>query len=106
MGHIAVHDLERYRLGLVMDEGELAKIGEHLLACPECAECTQKAPTQTEHIGDHDLERYHLGMVVDEGELAAIEEHFLACPECAGRAEEAARCVDEMRVRLVLGDFA
>ena len=30
------HDLERYHLGIVVDEAKLAPLEEHLLACPEC----------------------------------------------------------------------
>jgi hypothetical protein len=43
--HISDHDLERYYLGMVTDEAELASIEEHFLACPDCierAEETQK----------------------------------------------------------------
>lgn len=36
MEYISDHDLERYHLGMVKHEGELASLEEHLLACPEC----------------------------------------------------------------------
>ena len=36
-GHISDHDLERYHLGQVVDESELARLEEHILACPACA---------------------------------------------------------------------
>jgi hypothetical protein len=36
--HLTDHDLERYHLGMVTDETELARIEEHYLGCPECAE--------------------------------------------------------------------
>lgn len=36
--HIPDHDLERYHLGMVTDEAELAQIEEHLLACPQCVD--------------------------------------------------------------------
>lgn len=36
--HITDHDLERYYLGMVKDEAELALLEEHLLACAECAQ--------------------------------------------------------------------
>jgi hypothetical protein len=36
MKHILDHDLERYYLGMVKDEAELAELEEHLLACPDC----------------------------------------------------------------------
>ena len=38
MGHISNEDLERYCLGWIKDEAELAPIEEHLLACSECVE--------------------------------------------------------------------
>ncbi len=38
MNHISDHDLERYHIGMVADKEELARIEEHYLACPECAE--------------------------------------------------------------------
>jgi hypothetical protein len=34
--HITDHDLERYYLGLVRDESELAALEEHILACGSC----------------------------------------------------------------------
>jgi len=36
LNHLADHDLERYYLGMVTDETELAMLEGHLLACPEC----------------------------------------------------------------------
>ena len=33
LGHIGDHDLERYHLGMVKDEAELAALEEHLLWC-------------------------------------------------------------------------
>jgi len=36
--HITDHDLERYHLGMITEEAELAPLEEHLLACPACAE--------------------------------------------------------------------
>jgi hypothetical protein len=36
MEHICDHDLERYHLGMVKDEAELAAIEEHLLWCHIC----------------------------------------------------------------------
>jgi hypothetical protein len=35
--HIPDHDLERYRLGMVTDEAELARLEEHLLGRGGCA---------------------------------------------------------------------
>ena len=36
--HISDHDLERYYLGMVIEELELAPLEEHILACASCAE--------------------------------------------------------------------
>ena len=36
--HISDHDLERYYLGMVTEEDELAPLEEHILCCPVCAE--------------------------------------------------------------------
>jgi len=36
--HISDHDLERYYLGMVTDEEELALLEEHLLWCVQCVE--------------------------------------------------------------------
>jgi hypothetical protein len=36
IGHIDDHDLERYHLGMVTEELELARIEEHLLWCEDC----------------------------------------------------------------------
>ena len=36
--HISDHDLERYYLGMVTEEQELAHLEEHLLCCPPCVE--------------------------------------------------------------------
>ena len=34
--HLSQHDLERYLLGMLKDEAELAPFEEHLLACADC----------------------------------------------------------------------
>jgi hypothetical protein len=36
MNHISDHDLERYYLGHVQNEGELGLLEEHLLWCESC----------------------------------------------------------------------
>jgi hypothetical protein len=36
MNHISDHDLERYYLGQVQNEAELAPLEEHLLCCASC----------------------------------------------------------------------
>jgi hypothetical protein len=38
MTHISDDSLERYCLGRIKDEAELAPLEAHLLACPECVE--------------------------------------------------------------------
>lgn len=41
--HITHHDLERYYLGMIKSEDELARFEEHLLACPECVARAEQA---------------------------------------------------------------
>lgn len=41
--HISDHNLERYYLGMVSDEAELASLEEHLLSCDWCAERAEQA---------------------------------------------------------------
>ena len=41
--HITHHDLERYYLGMIQAEDELARIEEHLLACAECVVRAEQA---------------------------------------------------------------
>jgi hypothetical protein len=43
MRHITAHDLERYHLGMVKDESELAMIEEHLLVCSDCIDAAEGA---------------------------------------------------------------
>ena len=40
--HISDHDLDRYYLGIVADESELAPFEEHLLACPICVQRSEE----------------------------------------------------------------
>jgi len=40
--HISDHDLERYYLGMVIDEAELAPLEEHLLWCTWCVELAEQ----------------------------------------------------------------
>jgi len=61
MNHISAHDLERYQLGMVTDEGELAALEKHYLGCPECAERAEESAQYVDTIraaiivGDFDL---------------------------------------------------
>jgi anti-sigma factor RsiW len=41
--HISDHDLERYYLGMVSEEEELAALEEHLLWCVRCVERAKEA---------------------------------------------------------------
>jgi hypothetical protein len=60
--HIADVDLERYHLGMVKDEAELAPLEEHLLACEACAERAEEAAAYVDALraamieGEFDLE--------------------------------------------------
>jgi len=60
MEHISDHDLERYHLGMVTDEEELAAIEEHYLGCPECAKRAEESAGYVDSIragivkGNHD----------------------------------------------------
>ncbi len=40
--HISDHDLERYYLGMITDETELAQLEEHLLWCAWCLDRAQR----------------------------------------------------------------
>ena len=42
-GHISDDDLERYVMGAVKEEGELAALEEHLLVCGQCIERADEA---------------------------------------------------------------
>ena len=59
--HVTDHDLERYHLGMIVEETELALLEEHLLACSACAERAQAMADYIDAMrraiveGDHDL---------------------------------------------------
>lgn len=59
--HISEHDLERFYLGMIVQEDELATIEEHLLACPECVARAEASDECVDIIrgsliaGDYDL---------------------------------------------------
>lgn len=59
--HISDHDLERYYLGMIVNEAEIAPLEEHLLVCPECVERAMASDTYVDHVrsaiirGGHDL---------------------------------------------------
>jgi hypothetical protein len=64
MEHISVYNLERYHLGMVRDEAELASIEEHFLACSQCAELAEETAEDVDSlrgaiiIGNFDLLRW------------------------------------------------
>lgn len=43
MNHISDHNLERFHLGMVQDEAELALIEQHLLWCSRCIDAAEDA---------------------------------------------------------------
>ena len=43
MEHLSDHDLERYHLGMVKEESELAPFEEHLLGCAACAKRAEES---------------------------------------------------------------
>jgi hypothetical protein len=49
-GHISDHDLERYHLGMVKDEAELAALEEHLLWCGVCVDEAEAAARYVDEI--------------------------------------------------------
>ena len=59
--HRTDHDLERYHLGMIVDETELGPLEEHLLACSDCAERAKQPADYIDVIrrgmieGDHEL---------------------------------------------------
>ncbi len=61
LGHISDHDLDRYHLGMIVEDTELATVEEHILACPGCAERAEETAYYIDMIraalinGDHDL---------------------------------------------------
>jgi hypothetical protein len=61
MNHISDEDLERFHIGMITDEAELALIEEHLLTCPQCVAAAYDAVQYVDAIrgaiirGDLDL---------------------------------------------------
>jgi hypothetical protein len=43
MEHVRDDDLERYYLGMITDEAELAQLEQHLLACPQCVDRAEES---------------------------------------------------------------
>lgn len=62
MDHISDHDLERYYIGMVTSEAELAPLEQHILACAACAERAEETQDYVDAMraaiitGEFDLE--------------------------------------------------
>ena len=52
MDHISDHDLERFHLGMVTDEAELASLEEHLLWCHSCVERAEESAQYVDELRD------------------------------------------------------
>jgi hypothetical protein len=50
MDHLSEHDLERYHLGMVTDENELAALEEHYLSSPDCAKRAAESATYVDAV--------------------------------------------------------
>ena len=48
--HVSDDDLERYYLGMVTAEEELAPLEEHILACPSCAEWAEESQDRVDAV--------------------------------------------------------
>ena len=48
--HVSDDDLERYYLGMIDEEAELAVPEEHLLACPACVERAEQSQDRVDAI--------------------------------------------------------
>ena len=57
--HVTDHDLERYHLGMIVEETELAALEEHLLACSACAERAQATADYIDAMRRAIVERDH-----------------------------------------------
>ena len=70
MKHIDDGDLERYCLGLVTAESELASIEEHLLWCPHCLD---RAEASDRFVDAIRAARGSEGTSIDEAETRGVE---------------------------------
>jgi hypothetical protein len=48
--HVEDHKLERFHLGMVKDEAELAAMEEHLLCCPVCVQRAEESANYVDTI--------------------------------------------------------
>jgi hypothetical protein len=69
MEHISNHDLERYPLGMVVDEADLAVLEEHLLWCEYCVDRTTKSADYVATGSNHQWE-LRLGLTPAERAIA------------------------------------
>lgn len=60
--HISEHDLERYYLGMVTDEAELAPLEEHLLWCERCVERAEQIQDYVDalRVAMYDCDGFHI----------------------------------------------
>jgi hypothetical protein len=49
-GHASDYDLERYYLGMIVDEKDLVVLEEHLLICPECIERAEASDAYVDQV--------------------------------------------------------
>jgi hypothetical protein len=92
MEHICDHDLERYHLGMVKDEAELAAIEEHLLWCHSCVDRAEESAdyVDTDPDGNH-LGKFRFGM-----KIPASDKKVLNCTAAnSGRVSAEAKQGDE-----------
>lgn len=84
MEHLLDHDLERYHLGMIHEEAELAPVEEHLLACGECA---MRAAETAEYVnavraaiifGGFDVGHGMTGQILSSPSLT-VEKHLADC---------------------------
>jgi hypothetical protein len=69
MDHITDHDAERYHLGIVTDESELAALEEHYLGCPQCAERAEEAADYVDAV--------RAALILDDFDLRHRDDLFL-----------------------------
>jgi hypothetical protein len=76
-GHIDDHDLERYHLGMVKDEAELAALEEHLLWCNACVDHAEATARYVD--AGRSLRMNHFRFFVLLGRSTETR-----CPRCRG----------------------
>lgn len=89
--HLSQHELERYHLGMVKDEAELAPLEEHILSCAHCAR-------RAEEIADYVDAIRAAASTLDETALALSGIN----PRVLARADPSSR-LDRPRTRAIDG---